>query len=75
MLAERIRGAVAEQPVDSDSGPLRVTISIGVAEVADGLDLKTALAAADHALYQAKGQGRDLVVAMQRPELALRRVS
>lgn len=75
MLAERIRGAVAEQLVDSDSGPLRVTISIGVAEVADGLDLKTALAAADHALYQAKGQGRDLVVALQRPELALRRVS
>ena len=42
--------------------PLRVTISIGVAALGSSrLDLEELLAAADHALYQAKESGRNRV--------------
>jgi len=45
-----------------DGSPLRVTISIGVAALGSTRrDLDELLAAADHALYQAKGAGRNQV--------------
>jgi PleD family two-component response regulator len=41
-----------------------VTFSAGVAEFPlDGTDLQSLYLAADHALYKAKGLGRDCVVA------------
>jgi diguanylate cyclase (GGDEF)-like protein len=63
LLAERIRSAVAESVVSTDSGPVRCTLSAGVAEVdpesldenLDPLDL------ADRALYDAKRAGRNRV--------------
>jgi diguanylate cyclase (GGDEF)-like protein len=55
---------VAEKPVDTDAGPLPVTISVGVAFV-DGAEpeLGELLARADSALYVAKQQGRNRVAA------------
>ncbi|GAB1639923.1 diguanylate cyclase [Krasilnikovia sp. MM14-A1259] len=62
---ERIRLAVASEPVATRDGPVSVTISIGLAGLDmrdDGLD--QLLARADHALYQAKTGGRNQVIAV-----------
>ena len=69
-LAERIRTAVAAEPVMLPNGEsVTITASIGIAEVspgADDTDLKTLgdslIARADVALYAAKSAGRDQVV-------------
>jgi diguanylate cyclase (GGDEF)-like protein len=62
-LAERLRVAIADRPIDTDAGPLTVTISIGVAYLtAEQTDVETLLANADAALYQAKRAGRNRVV-------------
>ncbi len=67
VLAERIRRAVAEEPIATDAGPVEVTISLGVAEVdADTVDLAALLKRADAALYEAKQAGRNRVVAHHR---------
>ena len=67
-LAERIRRAVAAEPVSFDEeGQVTVTASIGIASVlpGGGEDLKTVgdslLARADVALYRAKAAGRNRV--------------
>jgi eukaryotic-like serine/threonine-protein kinase len=61
-LAERLRRAVEADPVPTDDGPLRVTISVGVS-MRDGTDVApdTMLARADAALYRAKQGGRNRV--------------
>jgi diguanylate cyclase (GGDEF)-like protein len=63
LVAERLRHALQDQPVDTAKGPLTVTVSLGVA-VMDPLDadLPAALKRADEALYEAKRQGRNSVV-------------
>jgi diguanylate cyclase (GGDEF)-like protein len=61
-LAERLRLAVAQAPVETDAGPLPVTVSVGVRVFEPGLeDLATALNGADAALYRAKQAGRNRV--------------
>jgi len=62
-LAERMRRAVADSPIDTQAGALRVTISVGLTrlEAAD-VSLDQMLARADHALYRAKDGGRNQVV-------------
>lgn len=64
-IAERLRELVSSEPIKTSVGPLRVSISLGVAEsggettsIADLLDR------ADQGLLAAKRQGRDRVVAM-----------
>ena len=59
-LAEALRVAVAERPLDTRSAAVRVTVSVGVA-VGEG-PLEELLARADEALYDAKSSGRDSVV-------------
>ncbi len=62
ILAERIRRAVAEEPIHTDAGPVHVTVSLGVAEsTADTQDLAALLKRADAALYEAKQTGRNRV--------------
>jgi diguanylate cyclase (GGDEF)-like protein len=61
-LAERVRARLAAMPLDIRGRSHRLTVSIGVAEVRDG-EIGRALRAADQALYIAKRQGRDRVVA------------
>jgi diguanylate cyclase (GGDEF)-like protein len=60
--ADRLRHAVADSPVDTDVGPVPVTISVGVSAVRDGDDVDNVLARADQCLYQAKQAGRNRVV-------------
>ncbi|HUG85297.1 MAG TPA: diguanylate cyclase [Euzebya sp.] len=62
-VAERIRAAVANAPIDTAAGPVPITISVGVAVVAeDDTDLEALVSRADDALYQAKQAGRDRVM-------------
>ncbi len=73
LLAERIRTAISESPVDLPNDEnITITASIGIAEVQpapEAEDLKTLgdslLARADVALYAAKSAGRNRVVVEQ----------
>ncbi len=61
-IAERLRSAVENSPLATDSGNLRVTISLGVAAISSETpDLETLIARADQALYIAKHKGRNRV--------------
>ncbi|OJF09507.1 hypothetical protein BG844_37250 [Couchioplanes caeruleus subsp. caeruleus] len=61
-LAERLRAAIADAPVDTRIGPLSVTISVGTARLhADDPDINAVLSRADAALYRAKSAGRNRV--------------
>ena len=61
-VAERLRMQVASRPVSTDTGPLPLTVSVGVASVLGReADLTAALNRADQALYQAKADGRNCV--------------
>jgi len=60
-FAERFRQSVMKDPFETNVGPLRVTISIGVAEMNEHDTLQTLVERADSALYKAKGAGRNCV--------------
>lgn len=57
--AERIREAVAAEPLRFDDETLRTTISIGIATVRTGDDPVSLVRRADEALYAAKRSGRN----------------
>ena len=64
VLAERARLAVAQNIVrNADATEIRVTISIGVAELGPDEAFEALLQRADRALYGAKGSGRNRVQA------------
>jgi len=66
MIAERLRQVVAKEPfaVNAKSGPLDITVSVGVAALEHGDDTPDViLKRSDQALYQAKREGRNRVVA------------
>ena len=61
-FAERLRAAVAETPFAIGANRTTpVTISIGVASLSPAAGMEKLIAAADAALYVAKGQGRNRV--------------
>lgn len=60
-VADKVRAAVSE-PITVDRRPVTTTLSVGVAIAAVGDDPEQTLAAADAALYTAKGQGGDRTV-------------
>jgi diguanylate cyclase (GGDEF)-like protein len=61
-VAERLRHALASEPVDAGMERIAVTASFGVAGTDQGHDdLNTIVSAADAALYAAKGAGRNRV--------------
>jgi diguanylate cyclase (GGDEF)-like protein len=60
-LFERLRKIVAESPIPTRAGNLFITISIGVRIVQENDTMDKLLSAADTALYQAKGSGRNCV--------------
>ncbi|AWI79272.1 hypothetical protein CEW87_07780 [Parazoarcus communis] len=59
-LAERLRRAVCNAPLDCDCGLIQITISIGLS-VFDGAPAESMLSRADQALYEAKEGGRNRV--------------
>lgn len=60
-VGERLRSAVAAAEIRHANGE-KVTVSIGVAVASISDTIESLLARADHALYQAKRQGRNRVV-------------
>jgi len=78
-IAERVRQAFALCTVDARGHAVNATVSIGVASTEfAGFDLQLLLEAADAAVYEAKGRGRDQVVvadatALRRPVAGMRR--
>ena len=60
-VAERLRITIRETSIDGPSGPVRCTVSIGIAELKPDDDLEALLGRADAALYRAKEGGRDQV--------------
>ncbi len=61
-LANRIREAVAAQPIVYREHEIAVTVSVGIARFASELGPSETLEAADAALYRAKAEGRNRVV-------------
>ncbi len=62
VVAERLRVAVEQALIETAVGQLKATISLGVASLGDeNKTLQDLLAAADHALYEAKQAGRNCV--------------
>jgi len=64
-IAERLRQKISDQPfaVQTEQGPLSVTVSIGAATSHGGDTAESLLKRADQALYRAKKDGRNRVVA------------
>ena len=62
MIADGIRQEIGRTAIRTDAGPVTVTISVGVAEMAPGETEDSVLARADRALYSAKRAGRNRVV-------------
>ena len=60
-VAERLRAAVADEPIKIGDNALAVTVSIGLAAFAPGHDVDKLFQRADSALYTAKQDGRNLV--------------
>jgi diguanylate cyclase (GGDEF)-like protein len=71
-IAERVCEAIRQQPIrDHEARELPgITVSMGVAVLAEGDDALRLYAAADRALYQAKGAGRDRVMFADRGDAA-----
>ncbi len=62
IVAERLRQAIEESCVQTHKGPIRFSISVGVAQVTESLNnIGDLLKATDGALYKAKERGRNRV--------------
>jgi diguanylate cyclase (GGDEF)-like protein len=67
-LAERIRQEIEKMVIPNENGPVRVTMSLGLAVYPEhGADKDGLISRADQALYLAKKQGRNRVVVWEEP--------
>ena len=69
-IAERMRQGIASAPLRTDAGELAVTVSIGAAAMRGAETTAALVARADRALYLAKAQGRNVVIAASEDDLA-----
>ena len=71
-FAEQIRALIESTSIDTQSGPLKITVSIGVASVPRSQvnSSKELIVAADKTLYRAKKSGRNQVQAEKRRDPA-----
>jgi len=71
-FAEKIRHMIESTPLETQAGPLNVTVSLGVASVPHSRirSAKELIVAADKALYRAKRNGRNQVQAERRRDVA-----
>jgi len=60
-IAEQVRSLVASQSFEFEHETIRVTVSLGVAELKDGFDVNALIRSADEALYASKNAGRNQV--------------
>ncbi len=68
-IAERLREGIEATPIHTRSGPLDVTVSVGVSHlVVDDREIGDVLGRADRALYRAKTSGRNRVAADVAPQ-------
>jgi diguanylate cyclase (GGDEF)-like protein len=71
VVAERLRGVIAQRFAGLDGSPM-VTASLGIAVMPDdAADAASLVAAADRAMYQAKASGRNLVMRAERGPAAI----
>ncbi len=69
-VTERLRKAVQKMAIDTDAGPVRITVSQGIATATGAeSDIPELLARADTALYAAKNNGRNRVEVDSAPAL------
>ena len=69
VLADRLRRAIASNEIEYPGFDRRVTASLGVSQKAPWMTSSDdLLKTADQALYRAKAQGRNAVVAFRNPE-------
>jgi diguanylate cyclase (GGDEF)-like protein len=61
-LYERLRRRIAESSIETRSGALSITVSIGVVRAVEGSTVDGILESADAEMYRAKREGRDRVV-------------
>jgi diguanylate cyclase (GGDEF)-like protein len=66
--ADKLRQAVEEHPFRLEGMSVRLTVSVGATVIKPGVPIRTLMAAADDALYQAKAGGRNQTV-IARPRL------
>lgn len=67
-IAERMRVSVNCRPLSMPDASIRSTLSIGVAELAEGESMSSLFERADTALYASKSAGRDRAMAASPPE-------
>ena len=64
-VAERIRISISQAPMLTDSGPIHVSVSMGVTQAtSDNDDLGLLLNRADQALYKSKRAGRNTITVL-----------
>ncbi|MGH8595493.1 MAG: GGDEF domain-containing protein, partial [Gammaproteobacteria bacterium] len=65
LLAERIRASISDLTLDANGGGVKVTVSLGVAQLLPAESKFDLLQRADSLLYRAKIRGRNQVVAAE----------
>jgi diguanylate cyclase (GGDEF)-like protein len=75
VIAERIREAVKAEVFQTELGPLKITMSLGIATCPDhGTEKQALVDLADQCLYFAKRNGRNQSVTVQQMQLGHRRL-
>jgi diguanylate cyclase (GGDEF)-like protein len=71
LVAERVRSAIQDLQVPFETGPIRFTISAGVAQLDPSCGFEGLMRLADEAMYDAKEHGRNLVSARMADAVSL----